>query len=124
MTRRVVVTGMAGLTSLGNDWDSIREGVVAQRSGIRRIDEWAKIDGLNTNLGGPLIGFEVPSHYKRKSVRSMGRVAQLATTATERALSEAGLLGDPGNQFRRNGHRLRLVFGQPAGNSGVRRNVA
>ena len=86
MSRRVVVTGMAGLTSLGNDWDNIREGVVAQRSGIQRIDEWAKIDGLNTNLGGPLIDFEVPSHYKRKSVRSMGRVAQLSTTTTERAL--------------------------------------
>ncbi|NIA27322.1 MAG: hypothetical protein GWP02_04630, partial [Desulfobulbaceae bacterium] len=91
---------MAGLTSLGNDWDSIREGVVAQRSGICRIDDWARIDGLNTNLGGPLIGFEVPSHYKRKSVRSMGRVAQLSTTATERALSEAGLLS-----FR----RLRVI---------------
>jgi 3-oxoacyl-[acyl-carrier-protein] synthase II len=95
VSRRVVVTGMAGLTSLGNDWDSIREGVVAQRSGIQRIDEWAKIDGLNTNLGGPLIDFEVPSHYKRKSVRSMGRVAQLSTTTAERALIEAGLLGDP-----------------------------
>jgi 3-oxoacyl-[acyl-carrier-protein] synthase II len=85
---------MAGLTSLGNDWDSIREGVVAQRSGICRIDEWAKIDGLNTNLGGPLRDFKVPSHYKRKSVRSMGRVAQLSTVASEQALSAAGLLGE------------------------------
>jgi len=95
VSRRVVVTGMAGLTSLGNDWDSIREGVVAQRSGICRIDEWARIDGLNTNLGGPLRDFKVPSHYKRKSVRSMGRVAQLSTVASEQALSAAGLLGDP-----------------------------
>jgi 3-oxoacyl-[acyl-carrier-protein] synthase II len=95
MSRRVVVTGMAGLTSLGQDWDSIRDHVVAGRSGIRRLDEWAKYDGLNTNLGGPISDFELPSHYSRKRVRSMGRVSLLATTTTERALAHAGLLDDP-----------------------------
>jgi 3-oxoacyl-[acyl-carrier-protein] synthase II len=95
MNRRVVVTGMAGLTSLGQDWDGIREHIVAGRSGIRRLDEWAKYDGLNTNLGGPISDFELPSHYSRKGVRSMGRVSLLATTTTERALAQAGLLDDP-----------------------------
>jgi 3-oxoacyl-[acyl-carrier-protein] synthase II len=95
MSRRVVVTGMAGLTSLGQDWDSIRDHVIAGRSGIRRLDEWAKYDGLNTNLGGPISDFELPSHYSRKRVRSMGRVSLLATTTTERALAHAGLLDDP-----------------------------
>ena len=95
MTRRVVVTGMAGVTSLGQDWDSIRENVVAGRSGIRKIEEWAEYDGLNTNLGGPILDFEVPSHYPRKRVRSMGRVSLLSTTTAERALLQAGLLDDP-----------------------------
>ena len=95
MSRRVVVTGMAGLTSLGSDWDSIRENVVAGRSGIRRIEDWAKYDGLNTNLGGPIEDFEIPGHYTRKRIRSMGRVALFSTTTTERALEQAGLLDDP-----------------------------
>jgi len=94
MTRRVVVTGMAGLTSLGEDWDSIRENVLEGRSGIRRIDEWAEYDGLNTNLGGPILDFAVPEHYSRKRVRSMGRVSLFSTTTTERALQAAGLLDD------------------------------
>ncbi len=94
MTRRVVVTGMAGLTSLGEDWDSIRENVLEGRSGIRRIDEWAEYDGLNTNLGGPIPDFAVPKHYSRKRVRSMGRVSLFSTTTTERALQAAGLLDD------------------------------
>ena len=51
---------MAGLSSLGHDWDSIRQGVIAGRSGIQRIDDWAKYDGLNTNLGGPIDDFELP----------------------------------------------------------------
>lgn len=95
MSRRVVVTGMAGLTSLGHDWDSIREGVMAKRSGICRLEEWARYDGLNTNLGAPIVDFEVPDHYPRKRIRSMGRVALFSTTTTERALGQAGLIGDP-----------------------------
>jgi len=95
MTRRVVVTGMAGLTSLGKDWDSIRESVVAGRSGIRKIEDWAQYEGLNTNLGGPIPDFVVPEHYPRKRIRSMGRVSLFSTTTTERALQNAGLLDDP-----------------------------
>ena len=95
MSRRVVVTGMAGVTSLGQDWDSIRENVIAGRSGIRKLDEWAKYQGLNTNLGGPIPDFEVPSHYTRKRMRSMGRVSLLSATTTERALQGAQLLDDP-----------------------------
>jgi len=95
MTRRVVVTGMAGLTSLGQDWDSIRKGVLAGRSGIRRMEDWAQYNGLNTNLGGPIEDFEVPEHYTRKRIRSMGRVSLFSTTTAERALEQAGLLDDP-----------------------------
>jgi 3-oxoacyl-[acyl-carrier-protein] synthase II len=86
---------MAGLTSLGNEWDTIRENVLAGRSGIQKIEEWAEYDGLNTNLGGPVPDFVVPEHYPRKRIRAMGRVALFSTTTTERALQAAGLLDDP-----------------------------
>jgi len=35
--KRVVVTGMAGITSLGSDWASIEGCFTANRSGIRRM---------------------------------------------------------------------------------------
>ncbi len=95
MSRRVVVTGMAGLSSLGSEWDSIRAHVLAGESGIRCIEDWAKYDGLNTNLAGPVEDFETPGHYTRKSIRSMGRVSLFSTTTTERALEQAGLLDSP-----------------------------
>ncbi|MEK1907297.1 MAG: beta-ketoacyl-ACP synthase, partial [Pseudomonas sp.] len=38
--KRVVVTGMAGITSLGCDWESISAAFRDNRSGIRRMDEW------------------------------------------------------------------------------------
>lgn len=92
--RRVVVTGMAGFSPIGSDWVSIEKNLRSGSTGIRYMTEWDKYAELNTRLGGPIPNFERPSHYSRKMVRSMGRVALLATCATERALTDAGLLGD------------------------------
>ncbi|MCG6282986.1 beta-ketoacyl synthase N-terminal-like domain-containing protein, partial [Vibrio diabolicus] len=54
---------------------------------------YEQYEGLNTKLAAPVMGFELPKHYKRKQVRGMGRVSQLATVATENALMQAGLIG-------------------------------
>ncbi|MCD1640204.1 beta-ketoacyl-ACP synthase [Pseudomonas stutzeri] len=92
--RRVVVTGMAGITSLGSDWASIEANFSANRSGIRRMHEWNRFTELNTRLAGPVDDFSVPSHWTRKQLRSMGRVSRLSVLAAERALADAGLLED------------------------------
>mgnify|MGYP003396742939 FL=1 len=93
--KRVVVTGMAGITSLGSDWATIAGNFAANRSGIRRMDEWDRFTELNTRLAGPIDDFKVPSHWTRKQLRSMGRVSRLAVGAAEQALADAGLLGNP-----------------------------
>jgi 3-oxoacyl-[acyl-carrier-protein] synthase II len=92
--KRVVVTGMAGLSPIGNDWQTVSERLKAQATGIRYMRDWDKYQGLNTRLGGP-VDFERPGHYSRKQTRSMGRVALMATYATELALHDAGLIDDP-----------------------------
>ena len=92
---RVVVTGMAAITSLGKDWSSVRTQITKGNTGIRRMDDWDRFTALNTRLAGPVTDFVKPAHYTRKQTRSMGRVALMATAATERALADAGLLGDP-----------------------------
>lgn len=92
--RRVVVTGMAGITSLGSDWTSIEANFSANRSGIRRMAEWDRFTELNTRLAGPVDDFSVPPHWTRKQLRSMGRVSRLSVLAAERALADAGLLQD------------------------------
>lgn len=92
--KRVVVTGMAGITSLGSDWPSIEAAFKAGRSGIRYMTEWDRFGELNTRLGGPVDDFVQPKRWTRKQTRSMGRVSKLAVYAAERALEHAGLLGD------------------------------
>lgn len=92
--KRVVVTGMAGITGLGDNWETIEANLRAGHNAVRQIPEWAEIEGLNTHLGAP-VDFVPPAHYLRKAIRSMGRVSLLAVRATEMALEHAGLLGNP-----------------------------
>jgi 3-oxoacyl-[acyl-carrier-protein] synthase II len=89
----VVVTGMAGLCALGQDWPSVRAKLRSGTSGVAVMPGWGEYEGLGTRLGAPVRDFTVPAHYPRKKTRSMGRVSLLATRATELALEDAGLLG-------------------------------
>ena len=93
MSARVAVTGMAGISPIGNDWPSVRARLGELRNAIVRMDEWDDYDGLNTRLGAPAAPFELGAAYTRKATRSMGRVALMATRASEMALADAGLLG-------------------------------
>ncbi|NNC24335.1 beta-ketoacyl-ACP synthase [Salinisphaera sp. USBA-960] len=94
-TRRVVVTGMAGISPLGNEWPSMRDALFAGHSGIQKIEEWDRYAGLNTRLGGRVNELTLPSHFNRKTKRTMGRVAQMATLSAERAVMDAGIQDDP-----------------------------
>ncbi|MBM4204139.1 MAG: hypothetical protein FJ194_08335 [Gammaproteobacteria bacterium] len=55
------------------------------------MTDWDRFSMLNTHLATPVADFVVPSHYNRKQIRSMGRVALMTTRASELALIEAGL---------------------------------
>jgi 3-oxoacyl-[acyl-carrier-protein] synthase II len=94
MRRRVAVTGMAGISPIGNDWCGVRTRLAKYRNAVVRMPEWAGYDGLNTLLGAPAAEFTLSERYTTKSTRSMGRVALMATRASELALANAGLLGD------------------------------
>ena len=93
--RRVVVTGMGGVTALGASWPEIAGRLRAGRNAVRYMSDWERFTDLNTKLAAPVDSFEPPAHWTRKQLRGMGRVAQLAVRAAELALSDAGLLEDP-----------------------------
>jgi 3-oxoacyl-[acyl-carrier-protein] synthase II len=95
MTKRVVITGTGVISSLGNNWAEFSANLKNKVSGIRYMPEWDAFSDLNTRLAAPVTDFEKPSHYLRKKTRSMSRVSLLSTRATELALEESDLLGDP-----------------------------
>jgi len=93
--KRVVITGMGGITPLGHDWSDIEQRLRLGNNAVRRMPEWDFFESLNSRLGCPVDDFQIPD-WPRKHLRSMGRVAQLAVAASERALRDAGLHGDAG----------------------------
>ncbi|MGE5864252.1 MAG: beta-ketoacyl-ACP synthase [Rhizobacter sp.] len=114
MSKRVVVTGIGALSPLGHDWPTVRERLLARRSSIQVMPGWEVYEGLNTRLGSLVQHFDLPEHYNRKTMRSMGRVALFGTRASELALADAGLLGDPLVQSGRMGISYGSSIGSPA----------
>lgn len=92
---RVVITGMGAISPVGSSWPEAEAQLRSLRNGVKRLEAWKKYKGLNTCLAAPVEHFAPPSHFTRKRTRTMGRVSLLATAATENALIDAGLEGDP-----------------------------
>jgi 3-oxoacyl-[acyl-carrier-protein] synthase II len=98
--RRVVVTGMGGISALGDSWEQIEAAFRAGQNAVRYMTEWDRFADLGTRLAAPCDAFALPATWTRKQLRSMGRVAQLSVRASELALADAGLTD---NELLRNG---------------------
>jgi 3-oxoacyl-[acyl-carrier-protein] synthase II len=90
--RRVVVTGMGMVSSLGADVPSTWEGLVAGRSGIRSIQN---IDAsrLSVRIAGEVPDFDPSGVLDRKEMRRTDRYVQFALVCARQALEQAGLPG-------------------------------
>jgi len=91
--KRVVVTGMGVLSPIGNDIQSVVDGLKNGRSGIKRMDEWRQMKGLNSFVGGEVTGFD-PMRIPRQARRTMGKLSIMATIAAEDAANNSGLALD------------------------------
>jgi 3-oxoacyl-[acyl-carrier-protein] synthase II len=109
--KRVVVTGMSGITSLGETADQIFEQFANGKSGIRYMPDWEIYPDLRSKLAGPVESFTVPKHFNRKVTRGMGRVALMSVVCAEKALEDAGLLND---EILKSGE-TGVAFGSSAG---------
>jgi 3-oxoacyl-[acyl-carrier-protein] synthase II len=87
---RVVVTGLGIASPIGNDLATASHSLRNDCHGIRIKSEWAEIGDLDTRLAAEVVGLDL-SRYPRKKARTMGRVALLATYATEQAVADSGL---------------------------------
>ncbi len=91
--RRVVVTGMALASSLGFEVNQAFERLQTYKNCVSYLPELEQYNKLNTRLGSP-VNFETPPHFTRKITRTMGPIAIMSVATSEKALLDAGLLGD------------------------------
>jgi len=88
--RRVVITGMGAITPLGNDVPSFWAGLMAARSGIRRIESFDPVN-LPVKIAGEIQGFDAAEVMPRKEIRRNDRYVHYAWATAAEALADAGL---------------------------------
>ena len=91
MSRRVVITGMAAISTLGRTQEEILQNLKAQKNTTRHMDEWVHIHGLRSHLFATLKDYTPPADLPRKKTRTMSTVSLLAVDCTREALRDAGL---------------------------------
>lgn len=88
--KRIVITGMGAISPLGNTVESLWEGLVAGRSGIRSVTSFDTTD-YPCKVGGEVDGFNVADYMDPKEAKRNDRYTQFAVAATKMAMADAGL---------------------------------
>ncbi len=90
--RRVVVTGMGAVSALGNDVASTWAGLLAGRSGVRRIQAFDP-SRVDSQIAAEVRDFDPSAVIDRKEMRRMDRYIQFGLVVARQALDQAGLPG-------------------------------
>lgn len=87
---RVLITGMGVVSVLGTGLTAYWDGLLAGRSGIRRITQF-DAGQLPCQIAGEVPDFNVENFMDRKEARRVPRSAQLAFAAAKMAVEDSGL---------------------------------
>jgi len=87
--RRVVITGIGIVSSIGNNASEVEESLRAGRSGITFSEEMAEHGFRSQVHGRPRIVFE--DHIDKRDLRFQGPTASYAYIAMQQALADSGL---------------------------------
>lgn len=110
-SRRVVVTGLGAITSIGLSADAFWDSLVAGRSGIVPITFFDS-SIYPCKLAGEVHGFEPGNYMDRKDARRMARFSQFGVAAAREAITDAALNLDSEDR-----DRIGVVLGN--GNAGM-----
>lgn len=87
--KRVVVTGMGIVSSLGNDVAEVTNSLKDGKSGIQFCDDYAEL-GMRSQIAGR-VSIDQKELIDRKHLRFMGDAAAFSYVAMQQAIEDAGL---------------------------------
>jgi 3-oxoacyl-[acyl-carrier-protein] synthase-1 len=96
--RRVVVTGLGIVSSIGNDATEVVSSLKNGKSGIKFQDAYKEI-GMRSHLAGS-VDIDLPSLIDRKILRFMGDAAAFSYVALDQAIKDSGLSDDQVSNVR------------------------
>lgn len=96
--KRVVITGIGIVSSIGNNAEEVLASLKSGKSGITHSESFAE-QGLKSNVWGKP-DLNIKDHIDRKALRFMGDAAGYAYIAMEQAINDAKLTDEQVSDFR------------------------
>lgn len=91
--RRVVVTGLGSVTSLGIGVEPFWKNILDGRSGISLIER-VDVSDITTKIAAEIKDFDIEAYMSRREARRLDRSSQYFWVATQQALADAGISYD------------------------------
>jgi 3-oxoacyl-[acyl-carrier-protein] synthase II len=88
--RRVVVTGLGTVSSVGIGKDKFWESLINGKSGISEVTAF-DTSSFRCHLGGEIRGLNLEDYIPKRKIPFLGKVSQYAISAASLALTDAGL---------------------------------
>jgi len=95
MQRRIVITGLGVVTSLGLDVDEYFDNLVKGKSGISFLEIEDLDEDSPSKIGGQVKNFNPEDFLDRKIVRRTDRYTHFAVYASQKAIDDSGLNSCP-----------------------------
>lgn len=109
MNKRIVVTGIGVISSLGIGKDFFWQNLIAGKSGISEVNSFTT-ENQFTHYGGEVKNFIPEDFMDKEKGKKMGRASHLAIAATHVALKDASL-----SPMRLKNYRTALCMGTTSG---------
>jgi 3-oxoacyl-[acyl-carrier-protein] synthase-1 len=91
-TKRVVITGMGIVSSIGNNVEAVKKSLINQKSGIVSSEIYKEM-GFRSQIHGD-IKINLEDHIDKKQLRFMGAGSAYAVLSMEQAIIDAGLTNE------------------------------
>ena len=96
MQRRVVITGIGLVSSLGIGTQATWDGLLAGTSGVGRVTRF-DVSAFAAQIAAEVRGFDPLDYVDKKDVKKMDVFIQYAIAASQFAMEDSGLVITPGN---------------------------
>lgn len=110
--KRIVITGMGVVSSLGCEVDAFYRHLLEGKSGISTITEFS-VDDYPTKFGGVIHDFDVGEYLDKKQARRVDKFISYTMMAGKKALASAGLSSE--KQESLNKERCGVLIGSGMG---------
>ncbi len=109
LSRRVVVTGLGSVTSLGHDVDAFWSSLVAGRCGIKRVALFDPSE-FASQIGAEVRDWDAAKHMDPKEARRNDRYTHFGFVAAKQAFTDSGI-----DMMKEDGDRVGVMIGSGIG---------